>query len=57
MSTLMYAEETCTIYVADMKKLEAVEMWYYRKMLNVSYKEHLTNEDVGKAAKHKQSLT
>ena len=56
MSTLMYVAETWTIYVADMKKLEAFEMWCFRKMLRASYKEHLANEDVLKAAKHKRSL-
>ena len=39
-----------------MKKIEAFEMWCLRKMLRVSYKEHRTNEDVLKAAKHKRSL-
>ena len=55
-STLMYASETWIINVADMKKLEAFEMWCLRKMLRVSYKEHKTNEDVLKAANHKRSL-
>ena len=55
-STLIYAAETWVINVADMKKIEAFEMWCLRKMLRVSYKEHRTNEDVLKAAKHKRSL-
>jgi hypothetical protein len=55
-STLMYASETWIINVADMKKLEAFEMWCLRKMLRVSYKEHKTNEEVMKVANHKRSL-
>ena len=34
--TLMYAAETWAINVADMKKLEAFEMWCLRKMNRVS---------------------
>ena len=56
MSTLTYAAETWVINVADMKRIEAFEMWCLRKMLKVSYKEHRTNESVLKAAGHSRSL-
>ena len=55
-STLMYAAETWIINVADMKKIEAFEMWCLRKMLKVSYTEHRTNEEVMRVARHKRSL-
>src|SRR5437870_13500742 len=28
------------------KKLEAVEMWFYRRILRISYTKHITNEEV-----------
>ena len=52
----MCASETWIINVADMKKLEAFEMWCIRKMLRVSYTEHRTNEEVMRAANHKRSM-
>ena len=56
MSTLKYAAETWIINIADMKKIEAFEMWCLRKMLKVSYKEHRTNEEVMRLAGHQRSL-
>ena len=55
-STLMYAAETWVINVADWKKIEAFEMWAFRKMMKISYKDHMTNVEVLKRAKHKRSL-
>src|SRR5438552_17549370 len=28
------------------KKLKAVEMWFYRRILRISYTKHITNEEV-----------
>src|SRR5437870_3228346 len=28
------------------KKLEALEMWFYRRILRISYTKHITNEEV-----------
>ena len=55
-STLMYAAETWVINAADWKRIEAFEMWMYRKMMKVSYTEHKTNEEVLKKANAKRSL-
>ena len=55
-STLMYAAETWVINAADWKKIEAFEMWALRKMMKISYKEHMTNVEVLKRANHKRSL-
>ena len=55
-STLMYAAETWVINAAEWKKIEAFEMWAFRKMMKISYKEHMTNVEVLKRAKHKRSL-
>ncbi|KAG1659484.1 Leucine-rich repeat-containing G-protein coupled receptor 5 [Nymphon striatum] len=43
-STLLYGAETLTKIM--MTKIEAFEMWIYRRMLKISYTEHRTNEFV-----------
>ena len=45
-SILLYASECWTLSTAMTKRLEAVEMWFYRKILRISYTRHITNEDV-----------
>ena len=55
-STLMYAAETWVINAADWKRIEAFEMWALRKMMKISYTEHMTNEEVLKKANHRRNL-
>ena len=43
-STLLYGCETWTISGDMIKKLEALETWFYRRMLIISWKENVTNE-------------
>ena len=45
-STLLYGAETWTLTKVTSNKLEAFEMWLYRRMLRISWKEHKTNEEV-----------
>src|SRR5579872_647322 len=45
-SILLYASECWTLSTAMTKRLEAVEMWFYRKILRISYTRHITNEEV-----------
>ena len=45
-STLLYGCETWTIYVAMQKKIDAFETWLYRRMLRISWKDMVTNEEV-----------
>ena len=45
-STIRYGAETWTISRAMNKRLEAFEMWCYRRMLRISYIEHKKNEEV-----------
>ena len=45
-STLLYGCETWTISGDMIKKLEALETWFYRRMLRISWKEKVTNVDV-----------
>ncbi|CAG9829743.1 unnamed protein product [Diabrotica balteata] len=39
----IYASETWTLKKADKNKLDAFEMWVYRRMLRISWIDHRTN--------------
>src|ERR1043165_3392699 len=45
-SVVLYGSETWTIRKEDIKRLEAWEMWIWRRMEKVSWTEHMTNEEV-----------
>ena len=45
-STLLYGCETWTITTRNMTKLQSFEMWAYRKMMKISWREKETNEEV-----------
>ena len=45
-SVVLYASETWTMQKEDVKRLEAFEMWIWRRMEKITWKEHITNEDV-----------
>ena len=55
-STLLYGCETWTISVAMQTKLEAFETWLYRRMLKISWKDMVTNEEVYRRMNIEQSL-
>ena len=55
-STLLYGCETWTISVAMQKKLDAFETWLYKRMLKISWKDMVTNEEVYRRMNIKQSL-
>ena len=42
----MYGCETWTIGEAERKRLEAFEMWCYRRMMNIKWMGRTTNEEV-----------
>ena len=42
----MYACETWTIKADIERKIRALEMRYFRKLLGISYRDHITNEEV-----------
>src|SRR5688572_25450734 len=44
-SILLYASECWTMSAAMTKGLEAVEMWFYRRILRNSYTKIITNEE------------
>ena len=42
----LYACESWTLTAELQRRIQAVEMWCYRKILRISYKDHVTNEEV-----------
>ena len=46
MSTLLYAAETWTMNSDLCRRINALEMWIYRRMLKISYEDHISNERV-----------
>ena len=44
-SIFLYACESWTLTAELRRKLQAMEMRYYRKILRISYKDHVTNEE------------
>ena len=47
-SIFLYACESWTLTAELERKLQAFEMRCYRRLLNISYKDHVTNEDVSR---------
>ena len=45
LSTFLYAYESWTL-TAEIERVQALEMRCYRRLLNISYKDHVTNEEV-----------
>ena len=45
-SIAMYGCETWTIGEPERKRLEAFEMWCYRRMRNIKWMDKITNEEV-----------
>jgi Reverse transcriptase (RNA-dependent DNA polymerase)/Endonuclease/Exonuclease/phosphatase family len=55
-SVVLYGSETWTMRKDDIKRLEAFEMWIWRKMERVSWMEKITNEEVLQMIEEKRSL-
>ena len=55
-SILLYGSECWTISKEMEKRLEATEMWFLRRMLNVSWTARETNESILKRTKSKRFL-
>ena len=50
-SIFLYACESWTMTAELDKRIKAFEMRCYRTLLNISYKDHVPNEEVGKKIK------
>ena len=46
LSTFFYACESWTLTAEIERRIQALEMRYYRRLLNISYKDHVKNEEV-----------
>ena len=55
-SVALYAAEAWTMRKVDTQRLEAFEMWCWRKMFKISYKEYVTDDKVLSRAKEKRSI-
>ena len=53
-STFLYACESWTLTAELQKRIQAKEISCYRKILHISYKDHVTNEEV--RAKNQQAI-
>ena len=47
MSIFLYSCETLTLTTEIERKIQTVEMRSFRYLLGISYKDHITNEEVG----------
>ena len=45
-SIFLYACESWTLTAELQRRIRAMEMWCYHKILRISYKDHVTNEEV-----------
>src|SRR5688572_6975549 len=55
-SVMPYGSETWTLRKEDIRRLEAFEMWIWRRMERVSWMERRTNEDILQMVDEKRSL-
>jgi hypothetical protein len=55
-SVVLYGSETWTLVKADIKRLEACEMWIWRKIMKISWTEHKTNDDVLKMVQEERTM-
>ena len=55
-SVTLHGAETWTLRKEDVKRIEAFEMWIWRRMERISWTEHRTIEEVLKKVEEKRSL-
>ena len=55
-SVALYGAETWTLAKGDISRLEAFEMWIWRRMEKISWTEHVSNKAVFKQIDDKRSL-
>ena len=55
-SVTLYGAETWTMREEDVKRIEAFEMWIWRRMERISWIEHKSNEEVLKQVNEERSL-
>ena len=55
-SVLLYAMETWTLKMTDINRLEAFEMWIYRRLLKISWTDRISNEEVLRRVEQTRTL-
>ena len=55
-SVLLYGCDAWTINICMEKRIEAVEMWFLRRMIRIPWTDRVSNEEVLKRAKVKRQL-
>jgi len=55
-SIALYGAETWTLRAVDQKHLESFEMWCWRRMENISWTDHVRNEDVLLRVKEQRNI-
>ena len=43
---MLYGSETWTIGKGEQRRIEAFELWYFRRMLKISWRDNVTDEEV-----------
>jgi hypothetical protein len=52
----LYGAETWTLWAVDQKQLESYKMWCWRRMENISWTDHVRNEDVLLRVKEQRNI-
>jgi len=55
-SIALYGSETWTLQKSDIRRIEAFEMWIWRRMLKISWTEHKKNVEVLKTVEARREL-
>ena len=55
-SIALYGAETWTLRTVDQKHLESFEMWCWRRMENISWTDHVRNEEVLLRVKEQRNI-
>lgn len=55
-SVALFGSETWTLRKDDIRRLEAFEMWLWRRMMKISWTQHVTNEEVLSMVEEHRSL-
>ena len=55
-SVALYSAETWSLRKEDIKRIEALEMWIWRRMERISWTEKITNEEVLRRVGEKRSM-
>ena len=55
-SVMLYGAETWTTRMEDIKKIEAFEMWIWRRIEGISWKDHIRNEEVLRRVGEERSM-